>query len=1157
MWKAIGITIIVLMAVGITLAASNRTTNWENSETVPSRTPDPNTVPTRTLEPSPTDNMETIEPHTSTPSEMSETTNPGTIYLPFIHRSNPPPPTPTPVAPSDECGLLQEAENGQLFGNMRVAADSNASGGQYISVATNEEVYNSIDPNQRADYCVTISNPGEYIIRGWTSSADVGSDSFYVRINGAPNNGYLWETPKNNNFVADYVNDRGKSDPQVVTLSAGTHTLSIYQRESNTKLDRFEFIKANQPPSATATPGSGGGAEITPTPTPRPGEPSTEPIEGNLDGWPMAGANVQRTSWVPDGVDPRAYSNFGVKWYRPVQPYIGQNVQLIAGRDKIFVSTAKGLYAVNADTGATAWQFDTDLPLGHSPTLDGDRIFVGGFDRRVYALNADTGQLIWEFTGAKAGYSTNPIVVDGKVLLGSRDGYFYAIDRSNGQLSWQYPRANEAPLGPIMFSPAYKDGKVFFASNDNYGYALNVSNGSLAWKSEKMPGDGYQAYWPVIYKNFVIFSASMPYANEADIGIRSVETTGYGFDLILFFQRDDIYNYRNDNVQGRDFAAYLERKPWRKSTIVLNTSNGQEYTQDVNNNGTPDFAPFLFTGTKSTNKYPPVVLNGELYAQNMSRARDGWNYSRGALSKWTEGSADIEFVGMEYAIDEPISDSGAGNMLYQNLCCDRVGTWHNLADGKRGDLWNYNKTLETFNNNEPQQYYQHNLAPGYDDMWWGSSMYGQLPRLEGAYGGINGIYHNHAIQNPMIPYKDMLFVHRSNAIIAFGPNSVDLDRRGANEGVEAYEARIRNQYPNVSLPVLTSNNAASKSSLLTNQDVQTLLDQEIEKMLNAGHLMPGYYNATVSDYEELKHYFENPGETLITLVEAYPKVSSSLQPRLKTYIDEHYNRYFSGRMYSYTGHQGLAHRTWMPIPPEVQGEMNARGPIEDVGHGVGWRYPQYNIYAMWKYAELFYSNNPSKLNEIYSKAKQELDTTPVDGRQLEIRAWLANGYIAGYTGFLNLQQMAGQSSADASLRNEVQNALNSQLSKRGNQFEKNQPFITVTRSGEYFNRDYNVARNFIYLTPELADYWRSNAYNKVNDAINEYEYTAPYWMATRYEASVRENGTNNLYTQIAMFKAKALFQKESPAELRKYIDSSAFAVGDLHYIQSLTLALEP
>ena len=85
----------------------------------------------------------------------------------------------------------------------------------------------------------------------------------------------------------------------------------------------------------------------------------------------------------------------------------------------------------------------------------------------------------------------------------------------------------------------------------------------------------------------------------------------------------------------------------------------------------------------------------------------------------------------------------------------------------------------------------------------------------------------------------------------------------------------------------------------------------------------------------------------------------------------------------------------------------------------------------------------------------------------------------------------------------------------------------------YYKRSFNVARNFIYLTPELATYLRNNAFSKASAAVAEYESVAPYWVSTRYEATIQEMSSDNLQTHSSMFKAKAMIMNESSAELRK------------------------
>ncbi|MFU8773273.1 MAG: PQQ-binding-like beta-propeller repeat protein, partial [Anaerolineales bacterium] len=194
--------------------------------------------------------------------------------------------------------------------------------------------------------------------------------------------------------------------------------------------------------------------------------------------WSTAAANPQRTSWTSEEVS----GNMQVEWYRPIEAYISQNVQVIASQGLLYISTARGLYALSAENGAVAWRFDTEMPIGNSPTVYHGVVYVGGYDRKLHALDATSGKWLWSFDQASAGYSTNPLAVDGRIFAGNRDGYMYAIGAQGtpqqGQLLWRYKTD-----GPINLSAAYQDGVVYFASNDNHAYALRAEDGQLMWKS--------------------------------------------------------------------------------------------------------------------------------------------------------------------------------------------------------------------------------------------------------------------------------------------------------------------------------------------------------------------------------------------------------------------------------------------------------------------------------------------------------------------------------------------------------------------------------------------------------------------------------------------------------------------------------------------------
>ena len=156
-------------------------------------------------------------------------------------------------------------------------------------------------------------------------------------------------------------------------------------------------------------------------------------IQPTYADWPMAGANPERTSRNSEEVE----GKLEPVWYKKFEPYISHKTQLIAANNTIFVSAADGLYALDPESGNTKWQFNTELPLGHSPTYSNGKIYVGGLDHKLYALDANSGSKVWEFSGGR-GFQTNPLVVEGKVIAGNRDGKVYAVNESSGTLAWEF-----------------------------------------------------------------------------------------------------------------------------------------------------------------------------------------------------------------------------------------------------------------------------------------------------------------------------------------------------------------------------------------------------------------------------------------------------------------------------------------------------------------------------------------------------------------------------------------------------------------------------------------------------------------------------------------------------------------------------------------------
>lgn len=880
--------------------------------------------------------------------------------------------------------------------------------------------------------------------------------------------------------------------------------------------------------------------------------------------WFTLGANYKRTSWVSEEVS----GSLNVEWYRPIEAYIGQSTQLVTVNDIVYVSTAKGLYAIRTTDGSTAWKFKTELPMGNSPTVINGVVYVGNLDGKIYALNASTGAKVWESAGAKAGFSSNPIVVNNKVYAGSRDGYFYAFNLSNGTLAWQYPQAGQPPLGPLILSAAYDSGVFYFVDNTNIAYALN-ENGTLVWKTDnkRLPGDRYTVGWPVIYNNDVVFSPATSYVTA---GFRYVNGAPNNGDVNVFDK--DMLELDTDALKmsqysyGRQGAAstftgvtfpwssttttidasgplqYLTDMPWRRSSVFLAKSTGLESV----------IAPIVFTGTENGNRYPPIVLGTNNVIYWDAKLQPISSPYPAATLGWKYGSQYLSINGGNHAHDEPVAISGGGNVIYFNLCCARSASFTNV-NGGGGGLWDYDLA---------------NKAPGYDVMWGGPVTSTYPPGWEGSYTDVpnsngtsfadaNGIYSHHGFQNPIIPYKGKVFTHRKNAIIVFG--------KGSSQGKK---------------PVLRINESGDSAveaatSSLTVSDASQALAREVQKVMDAGPYLriPYSYEGMITlRMPGLSRYFENPADTLYALSLAYPYLPASQQTQLKAYLRNYFSLFFYPTKYYSLGYSQGAASESMPIPPEVTTLWQEKDSSGNYYRGkltgassTSWQWswwPNSHL-ALYTYAK---NVAPEDTQNAYTVAKGIL-SSPGNGSYCVFahfaetirQPFCDNAYATGYDGFLKLQQLAGKDTTDTSQKSTAQNGLNTVLTRRRDEFNNgstiDSPYDSTINYETVQMRAINVSRNFMFLSPSLGDYLNTNARSAVDQAMAKYTADAPYWMQVAFGADIIEGGVGFIQNHQSLFNVHAYIYKDNFQELAKYLDVPNYERGDMYYIQNLTSLL--
>jgi hypothetical protein len=216
-----------------------------------------------------------------------------------------------------------------------------------------------------------------------------------------------------------------------------------------------------------------------------------------------------------------------------------------------------------------------------------------------------------------------------------------------------------------------------------------------------------------------------------------------------------------------------------------------------------------------------------------------------------------------------------------------------------------------------------------------------------------------------------------------------------------------------------------------------------------------------------------------------------------------------------------------------------------------WPFPPHNIYALYKYSEAGLLDNPAK---VLPSARAKLELPPRIPEQLLLEhVWQLNMYIAGYEGYLGLQKLAGEP-PDAQVQAQRDRLRQLWVEK----VEIKSPWCDASgqRSPQYHKQRINIARCFIWMTPELGEYLRENAREKIEKGVTHLNDVAPYWFNAAFEGTMGEGNLEPLYDVHALFQAKALILREPQDRLDKYLDVPMFARGDLFYILNLVASIE-
>ena len=107
----------------------------------------------------------------------------------------------------------------------------------------------------------------------------------------------------------------------------------------------------------------------------------------------------------------------------------------------LYVGFSDGsVVALNAKTGSSLWEVQLNRnkrfrDIDATPVIEGNQLYVAGYDDKLYCLSVDKGEVVWRIDGG--GYSGVTVVGD-KLIYPTTNGEVQALNKASGDKLWSY-----------------------------------------------------------------------------------------------------------------------------------------------------------------------------------------------------------------------------------------------------------------------------------------------------------------------------------------------------------------------------------------------------------------------------------------------------------------------------------------------------------------------------------------------------------------------------------------------------------------------------------------------------------------------------------------------------------------------------------------------
>lgn len=190
-----------------------------------------------------------------------------------------------------------------------------------------------------------------------------------------------------------------------------------------------------------------------------------------------------------------------VRWRAQTGGYCHSSPR-VSGNVLVVGSADAHVYGIDRLTGRVRWRHRTQGPVYGSAAFAKGVAAIASGDGTVVGLDPDTGRRRWLFQIPKSdvGFSQSPAATDGeRFFIGAWDKNLYCLDAASGHLVWSQVCTDRSfAFSPAIGGPAIDDeNRVFVPANGNELYAFERPTGKLLWKATS-PGDKFGYSGPAV-----------------------------------------------------------------------------------------------------------------------------------------------------------------------------------------------------------------------------------------------------------------------------------------------------------------------------------------------------------------------------------------------------------------------------------------------------------------------------------------------------------------------------------------------------------------------------------------------------------------------------------------------------------------------------------